>query len=117
MQAADATEPDKATAATASQQAHSSGVAAVAVSPFFDDLVASVGGWDWALWQVDRLEAPLMRSAAAPCTYTCLAWSTTRPGARLVKFVFFFLLEWLWDSQGLLQRANEQGLKTVSYPL
>lgn len=84
MQAADGTEPEKAAAAAAasgaSQQAHSSGVVALAVSPFHDDLVVSVGGWDWALWQADHLEAPLMRSATAPCTYTCVAWSTTRPG-------------------------------------
>lgn len=90
MQAADAPEAEKEAPATASQQAHSSSVVALAVSPFFDDLVVSAGSWDWALWQVDHLEAPLMRSAAAPCTYSCVAWSTTRPGVGSVVTVPHF---------------------------
>lgn len=78
MQGLEGSEADK--AAVNRQQAHSSGVAALVGSPFFDNLVLSVGGWDWALWQADRLEAPLIRSATAPCAYTCVAWSPTRPG-------------------------------------
>lgn len=78
VQGLEGSEADK--AAVNRQQAHSSGVAALVGSPFFDNLVLSVGGWDWALWQADRLEAPLIRSATAPCAYTCVAWSPTRPG-------------------------------------
>ncbi|CAL8465448.1 g4984 [Coccomyxa elongata] len=108
-QAADALEAEKEAPASASQQAHSSGVVALAVSPFFDDLVVSAGGWDWALWQVDHLEAPLMRSAAAPCAYTCVAWSTTRPGV-----LFAGRADGLVEAWDLLDRTHEPVLVSAA---
>jgi hypothetical protein len=87
VQGLEGSEADK--AAVNRQQAHCSGVAALVGSPFFDNLVLSVGGWDWALWQADRLEAPLIRSATAPCAYTCVAWSPTRPGVTHLYRYFY----------------------------
>lgn len=60
-------------------QAHCGGVASLSQSPFVEGLLLSAGGWDWAIWHDDRLQAPLMRSRAAPVPYTCTTWSPTRP--------------------------------------
>ena len=98
MQAADGGEAEK--AAAGRNPAHSSGVTALAVSPFIDNLILSVGGWDWALWQADGLKAPLMRCASAPCAYTCIAWSPTRPGVTFLFIynqIFIFIVEYLFD--------------------
>ena len=63
-------------------KAHAGSIVALQRSPFATNVILSAGGWDWALWDAGALEAPLVRSPAAPAAYLCAAWSPTRPGAR-----------------------------------
>jgi WD40 repeat protein len=52
-------------------------------SPFFPDILLSVGGWSCQIWQ-DKGTTPLISSAPSSTHYCCGAWSPTRPGVFFI---------------------------------
>nr|XP_039270172.1 dynein intermediate chain 3, axonemal-like [Styela clava] len=48
-------------------------------SPFFSDILLSVGGWTFALWKEGVTNDAILQSACATKLYTAGHWSTTRP--------------------------------------
>ena len=49
-------------------------------SPFFPDILLSVGGWSFHIWKEKVLEGPLLTSAPSVAYLTSGKWSPTRPG-------------------------------------
>ncbi|XP_037070687.1 dynein intermediate chain 3, axonemal-like [Pollicipes pollicipes] len=84
------------------QQIHAEPIRSICISPFFDDLVLTVGGFRFAVWKVGIKHKPLMVSAQAPSRRTSGVWSLTRPS------VFFIGRQQgsieVWD---MLDRAQE----------
>jgi len=52
-------------------------------SPFFDDIIVSVGDWDFNIWK-EGVETPLFTSTMAPTYLRAAKWSPTRPGLLFV---------------------------------
>ncbi|KAF0298525.1 WD repeat-containing protein 63 [Amphibalanus amphitrite] len=61
------------------QQVHAAPIRSICISPFFDDMVLTVGGFRFAVWKVGIKWEPLMVSAEAPARRTSGAWSLSRP--------------------------------------
>ncbi|KAM4873171.1 dynein axonemal intermediate chain 3 isoform 2-T2 [Thomomys bottae] len=59
---------------------HDGAVHTVQRSPFFNDIILTVGGWNLAIWKEDIMTGPLLQSCCAPKRYTSGHWSLTRPG-------------------------------------
>ena len=62
-------------------RAHNGAIITLQRSPFFEDVLLSVGDWSCALWKEGQHQAPLFTSPHAPAPYTAGCWSPTRPGA------------------------------------
>ena len=54
------------------------------VSPFFWDVVLSVGDWNFQLWKLDHTKEPIFSSPQAASSLTAGCWSPTRPGTLYV---------------------------------
>ncbi|XP_067157090.1 dynein axonemal intermediate chain 3 [Apteryx mantelli] len=71
-------------------------------SPFFKDIILSVGGWNFAIWKEGVTSGPILQSSCSAVRYTVGHWSLTRPG------VFFIGREDgnidIWD---LLEKTHE----------
>ncbi|XP_076196638.1 dynein axonemal intermediate chain 3 isoform X2 [Aptenodytes patagonicus] len=71
-------------------------------SPFFKDIVLSVGGRNFAIWKEGVTNGPILQSSCSAGRYTAGQWSLTRPG------VFFIGREDgnidIWD---LLRKTHE----------
>ncbi|XP_028667360.1 dynein axonemal intermediate chain 3 [Erpetoichthys calabaricus] len=71
-------------------------------SPFFKDIVLTVGGWTFAIWKEDIMSGPLLQSCCSQKRCTVGHWSISRPG------VFFIGKEDgsidIWD---LLEKTHE----------
>ncbi|KGL73318.1 WD repeat-containing protein 63, partial [Tinamus guttatus] len=71
-------------------------------SPFFKDIVLSVGPWNFAIWKEGLATGPILQSSCSAVRYTVGQWSLTRPG------VFFIGREDgnidIWD---LLEKTHE----------
>ena len=52
---------------------HSGSVACVERSPFFSDIVLSVGGWNWAVWREGE-KVSQSHTDLVPFSATCLIW-------------------------------------------
>lgn len=65
-------------------RAHNGAVISLQRSPFFEDIMLSVGDWSCALWKEGQHQAPLFTSPHAPAPYTAGCWSPTRPGHYLL---------------------------------
>jgi len=66
---------------------HSGPIASLARSPFFDDVVLSVGGWSFAIWkegEKDVGDQPLLAVHTNDKKYTAGVWSPSRPGIFFV---------------------------------
>eukprot|EP00884_Botryococcus_braunii_P002030 jgi/Botrbrau1/11828/Bobra.0224s0024.1 len=61
-------------------RAHAGSLTVVQHSPFFEDVILTVGGYTFALWREGCERAPLMQSRYATCLYTTGCWSPARPG-------------------------------------
>ncbi|XP_048208095.1 dynein axonemal intermediate chain 3 [Perognathus longimembris pacificus] len=81
---------------------HDGAVHTVQRSPFYNDIILTVGGWNLAIWKEDVMTGPLLQSCCAPKRYTSGHWSLTRPG------VFYIGREDgnvdIWD---LLEKTHE----------
>ncbi|XP_069497800.1 dynein axonemal intermediate chain 3 [Ambystoma mexicanum] len=71
-------------------------------SPFFKDIILTVGGWNFAIWQEGVITGPILRSCSSQKRYTSGHWSLSRAG------VFFIGKEDgnvdIWD---LLEKTHE----------
>ncbi|XP_042318126.1 dynein axonemal intermediate chain 3 isoform X2 [Sceloporus undulatus] len=71
-------------------------------SPFFKDIILTVGGWNFAIWKEGVTNGPLLGSSCAAKRYTVGHWSLSRPG------VFFIGREDgnidIWD---ILEKTHE----------
>ncbi|KAJ3055753.1 WD repeat-containing protein 63 [Rhizophlyctis rosea] len=54
-------------------------------SPFFPDVLLSVGGWSFHLWKEGVTSGPLLSSAPSQSYLICARWSPTRPGVFFVS--------------------------------
>ncbi|XP_078075353.1 dynein axonemal intermediate chain 3 [Mustelus asterias] len=63
---------------------HDGPVNTVQRSPFFRDIILTIGGWTFAIWKEGVTLGPLLQSACA--TKRCLTghWSLTRPGVIII---------------------------------
>ncbi|KAJ3272283.1 WD repeat-containing protein 63 [Terramyces sp. JEL0728] len=60
--------------------AHYGPMSEIARSPFFPDILLTVGGWSFHIWKEKHHMGPLLSSAQAASCVTCGKWSPTRPG-------------------------------------
>ncbi|XP_043942813.1 dynein axonemal intermediate chain 3-like [Protopterus annectens] len=71
-------------------------------SPFFKDIILTVGGWTFAIWKEGVTTGPILQSACSPKMYTAAQWSLSRAG------IFFLGKEDgnidVWD---LLEKTHE----------
>nr|XP_025038962.1 WD repeat-containing protein 63 isoform X3 [Pelodiscus sinensis] len=71
-------------------------------SPFFKDIILSVGGWNFAIWKEGVSSGPILQSCCSSKRYTVGHWSLSRAG------VFFIGREDgnidIWD---LLEKTHE----------
>ncbi|XP_048860045.1 dynein axonemal intermediate chain 3-like isoform X1 [Brienomyrus brachyistius] len=81
---------------------HDGFVNSVRRSPFFKDIILTVGGWTFAIWKEGVMNGPIIHSSCSPKKCTVGYWSPSRPG------VFFIGKEdgnvEVWD---LLEKTHE----------
>ncbi|XP_029169249.1 WD repeat-containing protein 63-like [Nylanderia fulva] len=88
--------------------AHDGPVAAILRSPYFSDILLTMGGHVFAIWKDDYLNLPVFRRKS-DCVYTACCWSN-RPGTFLMGTNLGELE--VWDIE---RRANKPVLKqTIS---
>ena len=99
-------------------RAHNGAIISLQRSPFFEDVVVSVGDWSLALWKEGQHQTPLFTSPHAPAPYTAGCWSPTRPGVPAMQPVLchtHFLVQvnhvhacqYTGCSQHIVQRVRE----------
>jgi WD40 repeat protein len=54
-------------------------------SPFFPDILLSVGGWSFHIWKEKLMTGPLLSSASSNAYVICGRWSPTRPGVFYIS--------------------------------
>ncbi|KAL0054665.1 hypothetical protein WJX82_000717 [Trebouxia sp. C0006] len=86
-------------------RAHNGAIISLQRSPFFEDVVVSVGDWSLALWKEGQHQTPLFTSPHAPAPYTAGCWSPTRPGVIYAARADGVLE--VWD---LLDRSHEPSM-------
>uniref|UniRef100_A0A8C3SEI9 WD repeat-containing protein 63 n=1 Tax=Chelydra serpentina TaxID=8475 RepID=A0A8C3SEI9_CHESE len=81
---------------------HDGVVRTIQRSPFFKDIILSVGGWNFAIWKEGVTSGPILQSCCSSKRYTVGHWSLSRAG------VFFIGREDgnidIWD---LLEKTHE----------
>lgn len=85
--------------------AHDGPISSLQRSPFFRDIILTVGGWTFAIWKEGVTSGPLLQSASHLMRLTRGHWSPSRPGV-------FFITKTdgnvdVWD---LLDRSHEPSL-------
>ena len=89
--------------------AHFGAISSLQRSPFFEDIVLSVGEWSFKIWK-EGLSSPIFASASATTYLTMGCWSPTRPGV-IITAREDGMIE-VWD---LLDRSHEASMvSTVS---
>ncbi|KAJ0065443.1 hypothetical protein NL108_010717, partial [Boleophthalmus pectinirostris] len=48
-------------------------------SPFFRDIILTIGGWNFAIWKEGVMDMPIFESACSEQLYTVGCWSLSRP--------------------------------------
>nr|XP_031535334.1 LOW QUALITY PROTEIN: WD repeat-containing protein 63 [Vicugna pacos] len=81
---------------------HDGAVHTVQRSPFYHDIILTVGGWNVAIWKEGVMTGPLLQSCCAPKRYTSGHWSLTRPGVFYIGREDGYLD--IWD---LLEKTHE----------
>lgn len=89
---------------------HNTVVNTVSRSPFFNDIILTVGSWSFAIFKEGLTNGPILQSACSQIMYTVGHWSLSRPA------VFFIGREdgniEVWD---LLEKSHEASLtQTIS---
>ncbi|ELK06302.1 WD repeat-containing protein 63 [Pteropus alecto] len=81
---------------------HDGAVHTVQRSPFYNDIILTIGGWNVAIWKEGIMTGPLLQSSCAPRKYTSGHWSLTRPGVFYVGREDGYID--IWD---LLEKTHE----------
>ncbi|KAF4021627.1 hypothetical protein G4228_013851 [Cervus hanglu yarkandensis] len=81
---------------------HDGAVHTVQRSPFYKDIILTVGGWNVAIWKEGIMTGPLLQSCCAPKRYTSGHWSLTRPGVFYIGREDGYVD--IWD---LLEKTHE----------
>ncbi|XP_072690402.1 dynein axonemal intermediate chain 3 isoform X1 [Canis lupus baileyi] len=81
---------------------HDGAVHTVQRSPFYKDIVLTIGGWNVAIWKEGISTGPLLQSSCAPKKYTAGHWSLTRPGVFYIGREDGYID--IWD---LLEKTHE----------
>ncbi|XP_052034436.1 dynein axonemal intermediate chain 3 [Apodemus sylvaticus] len=81
---------------------HDGAVHTVQRSPFFNDIILTVGGWNVAIWKEEVMTGPLLQTCCAPKRYTAGHWSLTRPGVFYIGREDGYVD--IWD---LLEKTHE----------
>ncbi|XP_076976534.1 dynein axonemal intermediate chain 3 isoform X2 [Tamandua tetradactyla] len=81
---------------------HDGSVHTIQRSPFYNDIVLTIGGWNVAIWKEGIMTGPLLQSCCAPKRYTSGHWSLTRPGVFYVGREDGYID--IWD---LLEKTHE----------
>ncbi|NXC47350.1 WDR63 protein, partial [Penelope pileata] len=63
---------------------HNEAVHTVQRSPFFKDIILSVGGWNFAIWKEGVTKGPILQSGSTTRRCTAGHWSLTRPGVFFI---------------------------------
>ncbi|XP_072294575.1 dynein axonemal intermediate chain 3 [Eucyclogobius newberryi] len=53
-------------------------------SPFFKDIILTIGGWNFAIWKEGVMDTPIFQSACSEQLYTVGCWSLSRPAVFFV---------------------------------
>ncbi|XP_070261594.1 dynein axonemal intermediate chain 3 [Myotis yumanensis] len=81
---------------------HDGAIHTIQRSPFYSDIILTVGGWNLAIWKEGLLFGPLLQSCCAPKRYTSGHWSLTRPGVFYIGREDGYID--IWD---LLEKTHE----------
>ncbi|XP_054334101.1 dynein axonemal intermediate chain 3 isoform X1 [Pongo pygmaeus] len=81
---------------------HDGTVHTIQRSPFYNDIILTVGGWNVAIWKEGVMTGPLLQSCCAPKRYTSGHWSLTRPGVFYIGREDGYID--IWD---LLEKTHE----------
>ncbi|XP_058159219.1 dynein axonemal intermediate chain 3 isoform X3 [Dasypus novemcinctus] len=81
---------------------HDGAVHTIQRSPFYNDIVLTIGGWNVAIWKEGVTTGPLLQSCCAPKRYTSGHWSLTRPGVFYIGREDGYID--VWD---LLEKTHE----------
>ncbi|XP_062049407.1 dynein axonemal intermediate chain 3 [Lepus europaeus] len=84
---------------------HDGAVHTVQRSPFYNDIILTIGGWNVAIWKEGVMTGPLLQSCCAPKRYTSGHWSLTRPGVFYIGREDGYID--IWD---LLEKTHEPAL-------
>ncbi|KXJ19255.1 WD repeat-containing protein 63 [Exaiptasia diaphana] len=68
-------------------QAHDGLITTLTRSPFFRDIILTVGGWTFAIWKEGVTSDPLLQSASHILKLTKGHWSPSRPGVFFITKV------------------------------
>ncbi|KAJ9521934.1 hypothetical protein QJQ45_024810, partial [Haematococcus lacustris] len=88
-------------------QAHVAPIVALERSPFFDDIILTVGDWSFQIWREGH-QTPLFTSGCANDYYTCGSWSPSRPAVLYLTDQAGSLE--IWD---MLDRSHEPSIKVT----
>ena len=75
-------------------------------SPFFSELVLSVGGWTFCLWKEGLHQGPIFESSCSDVRRLSGCWSPSRPGVFFIGRTDGYLE--VWD---LMDRSHEPIMK------
>ncbi|XP_074077877.1 dynein axonemal intermediate chain 3 [Macrotis lagotis] len=81
---------------------HDGSIHTVQRSPFYSDIVLTIGGWNVAIWKEGVSQGPLLQSSCSTKKYTAGHWSLTRPGVFFVGKEDGYID--IWD---LLEKTHE----------
>nr|XP_021508824.1 WD repeat-containing protein 63 [Meriones unguiculatus] len=81
---------------------HDGAVHTIQRSPFYNDIILTVGGWNVAIWKEEVMTGPLLQTCCAPKRYTAGHWSLTRPGVFYIGREDGYVD--IWD---LLEKTHE----------
>ncbi|XP_001495318.1 dynein axonemal intermediate chain 3 isoform X1 [Equus caballus] len=84
---------------------HDGAVHTVQRSPFYKDIILTIGGWNVAIWKEGVMTGPLLQTSCAPKRYTSGHWSLTRPGVFYIGREDGYID--IWD---LLEKTHEPAL-------
>ncbi|XP_037260491.1 dynein intermediate chain 3, axonemal isoform X7 [Falco rusticolus] len=59
---------------------HTETITTLQRSPFFKDIILSIGGRNFAIWKEEVTNGPILQSSCSAGRYTVGQWSLTRPG-------------------------------------
>ncbi|CAL1545233.1 unnamed protein product [Lymnaea stagnalis] len=84
---------------------HDGPIVSMERSPFFKDVLLSVGGWTFSLWKEGVSSGPILMPCACNVKLSCGMWSPTRPGVFFISKVDGTID--VWD---LLDKTHEATL-------